>query len=73
MSTKRMVDAKVDNAPQSKRPNFSVEFKRQIVEATLKPGASAALIADHPVNRVDELLPWNVGTMNVSNNPAIGS
>ncbi|AXF18912.1 hypothetical protein R8871_04785 [Paraburkholderia graminis C4D1M] len=49
-----MVDAIVDNAAQSKRskrPNFSVEFKRQIVEATLKPGASAALIArEHDVN-----------------------
>ncbi|MDR5831505.1 transposase [Caballeronia sp. LP006] len=30
---------------------FSVEFKRQIVEATLKPGASAALIArEHDIN-----------------------
>ncbi|WP_258879301.1 IS66-like element accessory protein TnpA [Paraburkholderia sp. BL6669N2] len=36
---------------RSKRPNFSVEFKRQIVEATLKPGASAALIArEHDIN-----------------------
>lgn len=34
-----------------KRPNFSVEFKRQIVEATLVPEASAALIArEHGVN-----------------------
>ncbi|MGF6974502.1 transposase-like protein [Paraburkholderia sp. JPY465] len=52
--TKRMVDATVDSSPQSersKRPNFSVEFKRQIVEATLKPGASAALIArEHDIN-----------------------
>ncbi|MDR5785505.1 transposase [Caballeronia sp. LP003] len=44
----------MDDAAQSKRskrPNFSVEFKRQIVEATLKPGASAALIArEHDVN-----------------------
>ncbi len=49
-----MVDATVDSSPQSKRPkrpNFSVEFKRQIVEATLKPGASAALIArEHDIN-----------------------
>jgi transposase len=49
-----MVDAIVDSSPQSKRskrPNFSVEFKRQIVEATLKPGASAALIArEHDIN-----------------------
>lgn len=49
-----MVDATVDGSPQSKRskrPNFSVEFKRQIVEATLKPGASAALIArEHDIN-----------------------
>ncbi|WP_244285770.1 IS66-like element accessory protein TnpA [Caballeronia concitans] len=44
----------MDSSPQSKRPkrpNFSVEFKRQIVEATLKPGASAALIArEHDIN-----------------------
>nr|WP_143809137.1 transposase [Paraburkholderia susongensis] len=49
-----MVDATVGRSPQpkrSKRPNFSVEFKRQIVEATLKPGASAALIArKHDIN-----------------------
>jgi transposase len=49
-----MVDATVDSSPQSKRskrPNFSVEFKRQIVEATLKPGTSAALIArEHDIN-----------------------
>ncbi|MCE4546451.1 MULTISPECIES: transposase [unclassified Caballeronia] len=44
----------MDNAAQSKRckrPNFSVEFKRQIVEETLRPGASAALIArEHDIN-----------------------
>ena len=52
--TKRMVDATVDSPHQSKRSkraNFSVEFKRQIVEATLKPGASATLIArEHDIN-----------------------
>jgi len=49
-----MVDTIVDKAAQAKRikrPNFPVEFKRQIVEATLHPGASAALIArEHGVN-----------------------
>lgn len=34
-----------------KRPNFSVEFKRQLVEESLKPGASAALVArEHEIN-----------------------
>ena len=49
-----MVDTIVDTATQAKRikrPNFSVEFKRQLVEATLVPDASAALIArEHGVN-----------------------
>lgn len=49
-----MVDTIVDTATQAKRikrPNFSVEFKRQLVEATLVPEASAALIArEHGVN-----------------------
>jgi transposase len=49
-----MVDTTVDRpteAKRIKRPNFSVEFKRQVVEATLQPGASAALIArEHAVN-----------------------
>jgi transposase len=49
-----MVDAIVDipAGPQRiKRPNFSVERRRQIVEETLKPGASAALIArEHEIN-----------------------
>jgi transposase len=49
-----MVGTIVDIATQAKRikrPNFTVEFKRQIVEATLEPGASAALIArEHDVN-----------------------
>jgi transposase len=49
-----MVDTIVDRPTQTKRakrPNFTVEFKRQIVEATLQPGASAALIArEHAVN-----------------------
>ncbi|EPL1191560.1 IS66-like element accessory protein TnpA, partial [Pseudomonas aeruginosa] len=32
-------------------PNFSVEFKRRVVEATLLPGASVALIArEHEIN-----------------------
>jgi transposase len=49
-----MVGTIVDIATQAKRikrPNFTIEFKRQIVEATLEPGASAALIArEHDVN-----------------------
>jgi transposase len=49
-----MVDTIMDTATQArriKRPNFSVEFKRQIVEATLAPEASAALIArEHGIN-----------------------
>jgi transposase len=49
-----MVDTIVDRSTQAKRvkrPNFPVEFKRQVVEATLQPGASAALIArEHAVN-----------------------
>lgn len=35
----------------SRRPNFSLAFKRQVVEATLRPGASVSLIArEHDVN-----------------------
>lgn len=49
-----MVDAIVDMPTQSKRikrPNFSIDFKRQVVEDTLKPGASAALVArEHEIN-----------------------
>lgn len=34
-----------------RRPNFPSEFKRQVVEATLQPGASVSLIArEHDVN-----------------------
>lgn len=34
-----------------RRPNFSLAFKRQVVEATLQPGASVSLIArEHDVN-----------------------
>ncbi len=34
-----------------RRPNFSLDFKRQVVEATLQPGASVSLIArEHDVN-----------------------
>jgi transposase len=49
------VDTIVDTLPtpprSSRRPNFSVEFKRRVVEATLLPGASVALIArEHEIN-----------------------
>lgn len=49
------MDTIVDTPPstprRSRRPNFSVEFKRRVVEATLLPGASVALIArEHEVN-----------------------
>jgi transposase len=43
-----MVDTTVDRPTQAKRikrPNFPLEFRREIVEATLQPGVSAALIA----------------------------
>lgn len=34
-----------------RRPNFPLDFKRQVVEATLQPGASVSLIArEHDVN-----------------------
>ncbi|WP_240500376.1 IS66-like element accessory protein TnpA [Pseudomonas syringae] len=34
-----------------RRPNFSLDFKRQVVEATFQPGASVSLIArEHDVN-----------------------
>ncbi len=34
-----------------RRPNFPLEFKRQVVEATFQPGASVSLIArEHDVN-----------------------
>lgn len=70
--TKRMVDATVDSPHQSKRskrPNFSVEFKRQSLIGTAKlngiePQAYLryvlARIADHAINRIDELAPWVV-------------
>ena len=47
-----MVDTKVDKTLRArtadgayKRPNFPTEFKRQLVEQSLEPGASVALIA----------------------------
>ena len=34
-----------------RRPNFPLDFKRQVVEATFQPGASVSLIArEHDVN-----------------------
>jgi len=55
------VDAILDTATQAgriKRPNFSVEFKRQIVEATLAPEASAALIAREHGIHANLLFKW---------------
>jgi len=56
-----MVDTIVDRPAQAKRikrPNFPVEFKRQVVEATLQPGASAALIAREYAVNANLLFKW---------------
>jgi transposase len=54
-----MVGAKVDKSdsdmapvlPVGKRPNFSREFRREIVEKTMQPGASASRVAlEHGLN-----------------------
>jgi transposase len=49
-----MLGTNVDTASQekrNKRPNFSTEFKRQVVGATVQPGESAALSArEHSLN-----------------------
>jgi transposase len=56
-----MVGTIVDTATQAKRikrPNFSTEFKRQVVEATLQPDASAALIAREHSLYANLLFKW---------------
>jgi transposase len=56
-----MVDVTVHTSSQSRRSErlkFPVELERQIVEATVKPGASVALIArEHDLNG-NLLLRW---------------
>jgi transposase len=55
------VNAIVGNSMQAKRikrPNFSVDFKRQIVEQTLRPSTSAAIVdREHHVN-AELLFKW---------------
>jgi transposase len=41
-----------------RRPNFAVEFKRQLVEQTLQPGASVALIARENEVNANLLFKW---------------
>jgi transposase len=59
------VDTKVDKTLRSrttggayKRPNFSTEFKRQLVEQTFEPGASVALIARRNEVNANLLFKW---------------
>jgi transposase len=61
-----MVDTKVDKTLRSraaggayKRPNFTTEFKRQLVEQTLEPGASVALIARRNEVNANLLFKWS--------------
>ncbi|MGF6970525.1 transposase-like protein [Paraburkholderia sp. WC7.3g] len=41
-----------------KRPNFPTEFKRQLVEQSLEPGASVALIARSNDINANLLFKW---------------
>jgi transposase len=60
-----MVETKVDksskgriNGGAHKRPNFPIEFKRQLVEQTFAPGASVALLARHNDINANLLFKW---------------
>jgi transposase len=60
-----MVGAKVDKTwgdgaadGAYKRPNFPTEFKRQLVEQSLEPGASVALIARSNDINANLLFKW---------------
>ncbi|MCY0854161.1 IS66-like element accessory protein TnpA [Cupriavidus sp. D39] len=60
-----MVGTKVDKTLSGrvaggryKRPNFPVEFKRELVEQTLEPGASVALIARQSDVNANLLFKW---------------
>src|ERR1700682_4207665 len=60
-----MVDTKVDKTLRArtadgayKRPNFPTEFKRQLVEQSLEPGASVALIARRNDINANLLFKW---------------
>ena len=46
-----ILDATAPTRRTGRRPNFPLEFKRQVVEATFQPGTSVSLIArEHDVN-----------------------
>jgi len=60
-----MVETKVDKSSKEraagsvyKRPNFPIEFKRQLVEQTFTPGASVALIARRNDVNANLLFKW---------------
>ena len=60
-----MVDTKVDKTLRArtadgayKRPNFPIEFKRQLVEQSLEPRASVALIARRNDINANLLFKW---------------
>src|SRR6202795_371085 len=60
-----MVDTKVDKTLRArtadgayKRPNFPTEFKRQLVEQSLEPGVSVALIARRNDINANLLFKW---------------
>nr|WP_144155228.1 transposase [Paraburkholderia sp. BCC1885] len=60
-----MVDIKMDdvlsgrgNGGRYKRPNFPIEFKRQLAELSFEPGASVALIARQNDVNANLLFKW---------------
>jgi transposase len=60
-----MVDIKMDellsgrgNGGRYKRPNFPIEFKRQLAELSYEPGASVALIARQNGVNANLLFKW---------------